>query len=164
MRDFLTRGDRGPKGLGGIEMRQRKLRDDHLAEVLSPFLVRCKRCQREIKLSAKSQYDPHHWTTHRKRCAKPARSDGVAVTKRAAAGKPKVCHLIPLPQALCTTNLLPNSRRRFRNPHTVYRQVEISRLGVKLLPLRSVACHRRDRPTPQRPSASLHKHHLLHPT
>lgn len=50
--------------------RETKLREDPLAIVLSPTYVECKRCGKQIKLSAKSAFDPLHWRTHRARCLK----------------------------------------------------------------------------------------------
>ncbi|KIJ65548.1 hypothetical protein HYDPIDRAFT_167207 [Hydnomerulius pinastri MD-312] len=64
--------------------REKKLRDDPMAEVHGPLFVTCKRCGGRIKLSPKSSYDPFHWTKHRERCLrKPV---GVA---RAARRTPK---------------------------------------------------------------------------
>ncbi|KIY51843.1 hypothetical protein FISHEDRAFT_70342 [Fistulina hepatica ATCC 64428] len=51
-------------------VREARLLADEMADVLSPFLVRCKRCQGEIKLSAKSTFDIFHWKIHRERCLK----------------------------------------------------------------------------------------------
>lgn len=48
--------------------REKKLRDDPMAEVHGPLFVTCKRCGSRIKLSPKSSYDPFHWTKHRERC------------------------------------------------------------------------------------------------
>ncbi|KIO10732.1 hypothetical protein M404DRAFT_873519 [Pisolithus tinctorius Marx 270] len=48
--------------------REKKLRDDPMAEVHGPLFVTCKRCGNRIKLSPKSSYDPFHWTKHRERC------------------------------------------------------------------------------------------------
>lgn len=50
--------------------RERKLRDDPMAEVLGPTAVVCKRCWSTIKLSPKSTYDPFHWNKHKERCLK----------------------------------------------------------------------------------------------
>jgi len=50
--------------------REKKLRDDPMAEVLGPLFVDCKRCGARIKLSSKSTYDIFHWRTHRERCLK----------------------------------------------------------------------------------------------
>jgi hypothetical protein len=64
--------------------REKKLRDDPMAEVHGPLFVTCKRCGSRIKLSPKSSYDPFHWMKHRERCLrKPV---GVA---RAARRTPK---------------------------------------------------------------------------
>lgn len=48
--------------------REKKLRDDPMAEVHGPLFVTCKRCTSRIKLSPKSSYDPFHWMKHRERC------------------------------------------------------------------------------------------------
>ncbi|KAG6336030.1 hypothetical protein ID866_3065 [Astraeus odoratus] len=50
--------------------REKKLRDDPMAEVHGPLFVTCRRCGNRIKLSPKSSYDPFHWTKHRERCLK----------------------------------------------------------------------------------------------
>jgi len=50
--------------------RERKIREDPMAEVLNPLFVSCKRCGGCIKLSVKSLYDPFHWKKHRERCLK----------------------------------------------------------------------------------------------
>ncbi|KAH7926048.1 hypothetical protein BV22DRAFT_390650 [Leucogyrophana mollusca] len=50
--------------------REKRLRDDPMAEVHGPLFVTCKRCGSRIKLSPKSSYDPFHWTKHRERCLK----------------------------------------------------------------------------------------------
>ena len=49
-------------------VREKKLRDDPMAEVHGPLFVTCKRCGNRIKLSPKSSYDPFHWMKHRERC------------------------------------------------------------------------------------------------
>ncbi|KAG2011834.1 hypothetical protein CC2G_011904 [Coprinopsis cinerea AmutBmut pab1-1] len=48
--------------------RERKLRRDPMAKVLSELHVECKQCGQRIKLSPKMAYDPIHWVTHKKRC------------------------------------------------------------------------------------------------
>ncbi|KAI9451668.1 hypothetical protein BJY52DRAFT_90531 [Lactarius psammicola] len=48
--------------------REKRLRDDPLADLLGPLFVGCKRCGTRIKLSPKSSYDPFHWVKHRERC------------------------------------------------------------------------------------------------
>jgi len=48
--------------------REKRLRDDPLADLLGPLFVGCKRCGTKIKLSPKSSYDPFHWVKHRERC------------------------------------------------------------------------------------------------
>jgi len=50
--------------------REKKLRDDPMADVLGPLFVCCRRCGGRIKLSPKSTYDPFHWQKHRERCLK----------------------------------------------------------------------------------------------
>ncbi|KAF8817400.1 hypothetical protein BYT27DRAFT_6809986 [Phlegmacium glaucopus] len=50
--------------------RERYLKGDPLALVLSPSSVECRQCKRKIKLSSKSAYDPFHWRNHRTRCMK----------------------------------------------------------------------------------------------
>ncbi|KZT21589.1 hypothetical protein NEOLEDRAFT_1171891 [Neolentinus lepideus HHB14362 ss-1] len=50
--------------------RERKLRDDPMADVLGPTLIVCKRCHSTIKLSPKSTFDPFHWNKHKERCLK----------------------------------------------------------------------------------------------
>ncbi|KAL0953869.1 hypothetical protein HGRIS_005043 [Hohenbuehelia grisea] len=62
--------------------REKKLREDPIANVIGPLYVDCRRCGTRIKLSPKSVYDPFHWKTHRERCLrKPA---GAAVAPRHA--------------------------------------------------------------------------------
>ena len=48
--------------------REKRLRDDPLADLLGPLFVGCRRCGTRIKLSPKSSYDPFHWVKHRERC------------------------------------------------------------------------------------------------
>ncbi|KDQ61516.1 hypothetical protein JAAARDRAFT_54875 [Jaapia argillacea MUCL 33604] len=50
--------------------REKKLREDPMAEVHGPLFVTCRRCGSQIKLSPKSAYDPFHWAKHRERCLK----------------------------------------------------------------------------------------------
>ncbi|KAI0305882.1 hypothetical protein B0F90DRAFT_936285 [Multifurca ochricompacta] len=50
------------------KQREKRLRDDPLADLLSPLFVGCRRCGTRIKLSPKSSYDPFHWIKHRERC------------------------------------------------------------------------------------------------
>ncbi|KAI0272492.1 hypothetical protein BC834DRAFT_349929 [Gloeopeniophorella convolvens] len=50
------------------KQREKRLRDDPLADLLGPLFVDCKRCGTRIKLSPKSSYDPFHWVKHRERC------------------------------------------------------------------------------------------------
>jgi len=65
--------------------REKRLRDDPLAEVLGPLFVCCKRCGSRIKLSPKSTYDPFHWLKHRERCLKKP-ANVVKQKKREAEG------------------------------------------------------------------------------
>ncbi|KAG2157680.1 uncharacterized protein EDB93DRAFT_806732 [Suillus bovinus] len=62
-------GDAPRRTVGEIA-REKRLRDDPMAEVLGPLFVTCKRCGNRIKLSPKSLYDPFHWLKHRERCLK----------------------------------------------------------------------------------------------
>jgi hypothetical protein len=50
------------------KQREKRLRDDPLADLLGPLFVSCRRCGTRIKLSPKSSYDPFHWVKHRERC------------------------------------------------------------------------------------------------
>lgn len=59
-----------PRRTVGEIAREKRLRDDPMAEVLGPLFVTCKRCGNRIKLSPKSLYDPFHWLKHRERCLK----------------------------------------------------------------------------------------------
>jgi hypothetical protein len=52
--------------------RERKLRDDPMADVEGPTLVGCRLCGKKIKLSPKSSYDLFHWQTHKGRCLRKA--------------------------------------------------------------------------------------------
>ncbi|KAF8630164.1 hypothetical protein AX15_003110 [Amanita polypyramis BW_CC] len=61
--------------------REKKLRDDPMAIVVSPLYVDCKRCGARIKLSSKSSYDTFHWRTHRTRCLKKTGTRGGRKTK-----------------------------------------------------------------------------------
>lgn len=65
----LSSGDTPRRTVGEIA-REKRLRDDPMAEVLGPLFVTCKRCGNRIKLSPKSLYDPFHWLKHRERCLK----------------------------------------------------------------------------------------------
>lgn len=65
----LSSGDAPRRTVGEIA-REKRLRDDPMAEVLGPLFVTCKRCGNRIKLSPKSLYDPFHWLKHRERCLK----------------------------------------------------------------------------------------------
>lgn len=66
--------------------RERYLKQDPLALVLSPSSVECRQCKRKIKLSSKSAYDPFHWRNHRTRCTKAHRR------KASKASASVVCH------------------------------------------------------------------------
>ncbi|KAG6868735.1 hypothetical protein C0993_011314 [Termitomyces sp. T159_Od127] len=50
--------------------REQELLQDSMAIVLSPYLVKCRTCGSNIKLSMKSLFDGYHWRTHRIRCLK----------------------------------------------------------------------------------------------
>lgn len=63
----INDGDAPRRTVGEIA-REKRLRDDPMAEVLGPLFVTCKRCGNRIKLSPKSLYDPFHWLKHRERC------------------------------------------------------------------------------------------------
>ncbi|EGN96841.1 hypothetical protein SERLA73DRAFT_75693 [Serpula lacrymans var. lacrymans S7.3] len=65
--------------------REKKLRDDPMAQVHGPLFVTCLRCGRRIKLSPKSTYDPFHWMKHRERCLK--KPIGLARAPRRNAGE-----------------------------------------------------------------------------
>lgn len=65
----INDGD-APRRTVGEVAREKRLRDDPMAEVLGPLFVTCKRCGNRIKLSPKSLYDPFHWLKHRERCLK----------------------------------------------------------------------------------------------
>lgn len=74
--------------------RERYLKQDPLAIVLSPSSVECRQCKRKIKLSSKSAYDPFHWRNHRARCIKahnqkPKPAVKATVTSKASTS---VCH------------------------------------------------------------------------
>ncbi|KIK98232.1 hypothetical protein PAXRUDRAFT_824082 [Paxillus rubicundulus Ve08.2h10] len=87
----LTNGTEAPHRTVAEMAREKKLRDDPMAEVHGPLFVTCKRCGSRIKLSPKSSYDPFHWMKHRERCLrKPV---GVA---RAARRTPKEIYTSPV--------------------------------------------------------------------
>ncbi|TFK39839.1 hypothetical protein BDQ12DRAFT_734567 [Crucibulum laeve] len=56
--------------------REKKLREDSMVLVLSPYSVECKNCGARIKLSTKSYYDLSHWLMHRARCLKKNKVKG----------------------------------------------------------------------------------------
>jgi hypothetical protein len=60
----------GPYKTTGEWRREQKLLSDPMALVVSPTMVKCRQCNREIKLSMKCAYDNFHWKTHRDRCIK----------------------------------------------------------------------------------------------
>jgi hypothetical protein len=75
-----SEGDAPRRTIGEIA-REKRLRDDPMADVIGPLFVTCKRCGNRIKLSPKSLYDPFHWLKHRERCLrKPV--GGIRATKR----------------------------------------------------------------------------------
>ena len=43
--------------------------------IIDAHRVLCERCQFEVKLSPKNEYDPEHWNKHRKRCDKLSQED-----------------------------------------------------------------------------------------
>ncbi|KIM44685.1 hypothetical protein M413DRAFT_359680 [Hebeloma cylindrosporum] len=57
----------------GEYKREQKLLSDPMALVVSPTMVKCRQCNREIKLSMKCAYDNFHWKTHRERCVKASK-------------------------------------------------------------------------------------------
>ncbi|KAF8141506.1 hypothetical protein EV363DRAFT_1578747 [Boletus edulis] len=65
---MLSAGLHAPPRTAAELAREKKLRDDPMAEVHGPLFVTCKRCTSRIKLSPKSSYDPFHWMKHRERC------------------------------------------------------------------------------------------------
>ena len=69
--------------------REKRLRDDPMADVIGPLFVDCRRCGARIKLSPKSVYDPFHWKTHKERCLK--KPIGALVTKKSNSQR-TVCH------------------------------------------------------------------------
>ncbi|KAL6309277.1 hypothetical protein BKA93DRAFT_350307 [Sparassis latifolia] len=80
--DSSNASSSGRRPTSGEKRREKKLREDRMAIVLSPQMVQCQRCGAKIKLSLKSTYDPFHWQKHRERCLK--RPDGVARSMKAA--------------------------------------------------------------------------------
>ncbi len=60
--------------------REKRLRDDPMADVIGPLFVDCRRCKARITLSPKSVYDPFHWKSHKERCLK--KPIGALVTKK----------------------------------------------------------------------------------
>jgi hypothetical protein len=66
--DFLSSFIDGRPKTAAEKQREKRLRDDPLADLLGPLFVSCKRCGTRIKLSPKSSYDPFHWVKHRERC------------------------------------------------------------------------------------------------
>ena len=74
--------------------RERYLRQDPLAIVLSPSSVECRQCKRKIKLSSKSAYDPFHWRNHRARCIKAHNNQKPKVKATVSSKKAStaVCH------------------------------------------------------------------------
>ncbi|KAF8159490.1 hypothetical protein B0H34DRAFT_406247 [Crassisporium funariophilum] len=66
--------------------REKGLKDDPLALVISPSQVQCRQCKKLIKLSSKSAYDPFHWRNHRTRCVKLSKAKA-KMTKKPSAPK-----------------------------------------------------------------------------
>src|SRR5580658_6395637 len=81
--------------------REKRLRDDPMADVLGPLFVLCKRCGNRIKLSPKSTYDPFHWQKHRERCLKKPVG---ATKKRPDTDTVRKCH-----NCLCDRELLKST-------------------------------------------------------
>lgn len=75
----------GPHKTTGEWRRKQKLLSDPMAMVISPTMVKCRQCNREIKLSMKCAYDNFHWKTHRDRCIKATKKKKKAL----------VSHLLP---------------------------------------------------------------------
>lgn len=75
----------GGRAIISQRRRERILRDDPLATILTPQMVLCNRCNAKIKLSVKSAFDDFHWTRHRDRCLK--RSDATAAELRESNGQ-----------------------------------------------------------------------------
>ncbi|KAH7890862.1 hypothetical protein F5I97DRAFT_1923352 [Phlebopus sp. FC_14] len=86
----ITNGGEAPYRTVAELAREKKLREDPLADVHGPLFVTCKRCGSRIKLSPKSSYDPFHWTKHRERCLRKP----LGVT-RAARRSPKESYTSP---------------------------------------------------------------------
>ncbi|KAG9309029.1 hypothetical protein JVU11DRAFT_11244 [Chiua virens] len=98
MKTLATGADAPPRTAAELT-REKKLRDDPMADVHGPLFVTCKRCGNRIKLSPKSSYDPFHWTKHRERCLrKPV---GVA---RGARSTPKDIYISPVKQSPTSSN------------------------------------------------------------
>ncbi|TFK48556.1 hypothetical protein OE88DRAFT_541841 [Heliocybe sulcata] len=93
--------------------RERKLRDDPMADVLGPTLVVCKRCHSTIKLSPKSTYDPFHWNKHKERCLR--RPDKL-IEKKKSEAKEKSC--IPKLQTTSRSVSKASSPKEFTPPLT----------------------------------------------
>ena len=62
-----------PHKATGERKREQKLLSDPMVMVISPTMVKCRQCNREIKLSTKCAYDNFHWKIHRDRCIKATR-------------------------------------------------------------------------------------------
>lgn len=55
-----------------ITARELLLRNDEMCQIISPQVVRCCGCNREIRLCSHSSYSTSHWFQHKERCAKRA--------------------------------------------------------------------------------------------
>ncbi|KAJ8586691.1 hypothetical protein M405DRAFT_344098 [Rhizopogon salebrosus TDB-379] len=80
LKGIIAEGDAPRRTIGEIA-REKRLRDDPMADVIGPLFVTCKRCGNRIKLSPKSLYDPFHWLKHRERCLKKPVGGIIRATK-----------------------------------------------------------------------------------
>ncbi|KAF4592919.1 hypothetical protein EYR38_008625 [Pleurotus pulmonarius] len=95
-RSSMSRDDIGSSLTPAERAREKRLRDDPMADVIGPLFVDCRRCGARIKLSPKSVYDPFHWKTHKERCLK--KPIGALVTKKANSqrtGTPQLVNELP---------------------------------------------------------------------
>ncbi|KAF9497122.1 hypothetical protein BDN71DRAFT_1588471 [Pleurotus eryngii] len=97
-RSSMSRDDIGSSLTPAEKAREKRLRDDPMANVIGPLFVDCKRCGARIKLSPKSVYDPFHWKTHKERCLK--KPPGALVTKKSNSQRTSTPQLVnELPSA-----------------------------------------------------------------
>lgn len=105
-----TPGIIGPIQSISERARERYLKQDQLALVLSPSSVECRQCKRKIKLSSKSAYDPFHWRNHRTRCIKAHKRKVKAMSKASTS----VCHhYVVKPSLWLSFFLSPPSYRKY---------------------------------------------------